>query len=96
MSRETWKARSLKTGLDRARIWVGDYGRWKRFLGHNEDFRKGPSFDARARATRDEKLLDRLLASYETKYPEEIADWRDKMRSGFRDGTRVLIRYKPV
>lgn len=95
-SRETWKARSLKKGLDRARIWVGDYGRWKQFFGHNDDFRKGPSFDARASTTRDEKLFDRMLTTYETKYPEEIADWRDKMRSGFRDGTRVLIRYTPV
>jgi len=95
-SKESWKTRSLKKGLDRARIWVGDYGRWKQFLGRNEDFRKGPSFDARARETRDEKLLDRLLATYETKYPEEIADWRDKMRTGFRNGTRVLIRYTPV
>ena len=95
-SKESWKARSLQNGLDRARIWVGDYGRWKQFLGRNEDFREGPSFDAQASVARDEKLLGRLLETYETKYPEEIADWRDKMRSGFRDGTRVLIRYTPV
>ena len=71
-------------------------GRWKQFFGSKEDFRGGPQFDAQARVTRDEKVLDRLLTSYETKYPEEIADWRVKMRSGFHDGTRVLIRYSPV
>ena len=32
-------------------------------------------------------------ARYETKYPDEIADWRDEMRNGFRDGSRILIRY---
>ena len=95
-SKESWKARSLTKGLDRARIWVGDYGRWKQFFGRNEDFRAGPSFEARATAVRDVELLDRLLASYEIKYPEEVADWRDKMRSGFHDGTRVLIRYTPI
>ena len=95
-AKETWKARSLAKGLDRARIWVGDYGRWKQFFGRNEDFRAGPSFEARATAVRDAELLDRLLASYEIKYPEEVADWRDKMRSGFHDGTRVLIRYTPI
>ena len=46
----TWKARSLGRGLDRARVWVGDYGRWKRALGRNEAFRAGPSFDAPAEA----------------------------------------------
>jgi len=38
-AKETWKARSLKKGLDRARIWVGDYGRWKQFFGHKRDRR---------------------------------------------------------
>jgi len=95
-SKKTWKARSLEKGLDRARIWVGDYGRWKAFFGHNDDFQQGLSFHARASTTLDEKLFERMLTTYETKYPEEIADWRDKMRSGFRDGTRILIRYTPV
>ena len=42
---------------------------------------------------KDRALLDRLLERYETKYPAEIADWRDKMRSGYADGSRTLIRY---
>jgi len=83
-SRDRWKARSIRRGGDRARIWVGDFGRWKGALGKNEDFRQGPSFDAR----------DRLLAQYEKKYPAEIGKWRDRMRDGFSDGSRVLIRYR--
>ncbi len=95
-SNASWKARSLGEGLDSARIWVGDYGRWKKLIGRNEAFRAGPTFDARASGVRDEALLDRLLEVYETKYPKEIDDWRDRMRSGFDDGTRVLIRYTPA
>lgn len=95
-SKKSWKARSLGLGLDRARIWVGDYGRWKRIIGRNEDFRAGPSFEARSSVSRDAKLLERLLTSFEVKYPDEIASWRDKMRSGFHDGTRLLIRYTPI
>jgi hypothetical protein len=92
----TWKARALERGLDRARIWVGDHGRWKRMLGsNNEAFREAPSFDAKAEVVVDDALLDRLLATYEEKYPEEIANWRDRMRSGYQDGSRVLIRYSP-
>ena len=93
---DRWKSRSLAKGLDRARIWVGDHGRWKQLLGRNEAFRKAPTFDARAQVVKDEALLERMLAVFEKKYPEEIDAWRDRMRSGFHDGSRTLIRYTPV
>jgi hypothetical protein len=93
---ERWKARALARGLDRARIWVGDHGAWKGMLGANEEFRKAPAFDARAALAKDPKLLDRLLGSYERKYPDEIGRWREKFRQGFADGSRVLIRYAPA
>ena len=54
---KTWKARSLAKGLDRARIWVGDYGVWKRAVGRNEKFREGPSFDARVERVKDDALI---------------------------------------
>jgi hypothetical protein len=92
----TWKGRALERELDGARIWVGDHGRWKRMVGRNEAFRQAPHFDARAVSVRDDALLDRLLALYEKKYPEEIGNWRDKMRAGYRDRSRLLIRYVPV
>jgi hypothetical protein len=93
---DRWKARSLRRGLDRARIWVGDFGRVKGLLGASEEFRQGPVFDARAEFVDDTAVLDRLLAQYETKYPNEIAKWRGPMRSGIADGSRVLIRYRPL
>ncbi len=93
---KTWKARSLSKGLQRARIWIGDYGRWKQTIGRNEAFRAGPFFDARATISKDAELLEKLLALYEIKYPDEIANWSDKMRAGFHDGSRVLIQYEPV
>jgi len=65
-------------------------------IGANEEFRKAPAFEARAAIAKDAQLLDRLLATFERKYPEEIGRWRDKMRKGFADGSRVLIRYTPA
>ncbi len=91
-----WKAQSLKRGLNRARLWVGDYGRWKGLLSNNETFRAGPSFVARAESVEDLAVLERLLAVYDKKYPAEIGKWRDSMRAGSRDGTRVVIRYTPI
>jgi hypothetical protein len=94
---ERWKARALDKGLDRARIWVGDYGPWKKLFARNEAFRQGPSFEARAEAVRDApELVERLLRIYDRKYPEEIGRWRERMRQGYADGSRVLIRYTPL
>jgi hypothetical protein len=93
---ERWKARALRRGLDRARIWVGDHGTWKRTLGTSDEFRKAPSFEARASVVKDVAILERMLATFERKYPKEIGAWRDKMRRGFTDGSRTLIRYTPA
>jgi hypothetical protein len=94
--RERWKARALARGLDRARLWVGDHGQWRRLVGSSEEFRRAPSFEARAALAQDPALLERLLAAFERKYPDEIGRWRDRMRQGFADGSRVLIRYTPA
>jgi hypothetical protein len=98
--RGTWKARALRDrGLDRARVWVGDHGRWKTGLtgsGRNEDFRQAPRFDAHARFETERAVLDRLLAQYETKYAGEFDRWREEMRTAFYSGHRVLIRYEPA
>ncbi len=92
----SWKARSVERGLERARVWVGNYGRWKEMLGHSEAFRDGPTFDARVRKRRDEALLNRLLAAYEKKYPNEFPNWRDRMRAENVSGERVLLQYEPA
>ena len=93
----TWKARALAAGRDRARIWVGDHGRVKQLIGKNEAFRSAPQFDARVESVKGgEALLDRLLAVYAKKYPNEIGEWRGKMRDGYKSGDRLLLRYTPV
>ncbi len=94
---DRWKAGALAQGLHRARIWVGDYGRWKSWLGRpDEAFKDAPHFDARAEKVEGPKHVERLLTAYEAKYPDEIANWRNIMRSGNADGSRMMIRYTPV
>jgi hypothetical protein len=98
--RGTWKTRALRDRkLERARVWVGDHGRWKTGItgsGRNEAFRQAPHFDARASFESDRGLLDRLLAQYEDKYAGEFGRWREDMRTGVYSGARVLIRYEPA
>ncbi len=94
-ARSTWKGRALARGLDRARIWVGSHGRVKGWFSDNEDFRRAPNFDAQARIDPDPALLERLMAVYAKKYPDEFADWEPDMRSGFASHERVILRYTP-
>lgn len=93
---DRWKAQSVAQGLNQARIWVGDYGRWRNWYGGTNDaFKNAPSFVAKGEIVKDDALFERMLATYEKKYPEEVADWRDKMRRGNVDGSRTLLRYTP-
>ena len=94
---DRWKAKALSRGLDRARVWVGDHGLWKNWLGsRNDAFREAPHFDAQVEMIKDAAMIERLLAAYELKYPNEIDSWRDRMRNEFADGSRVLLRYRPI
>jgi hypothetical protein len=96
VAKDRWKATALARDLAGARIWVGDHGRWKKMLGgRNEDFRAAPNFIARAEKIDDPNMIEALLAAYAKKYPHEIDTWRDKMRSGNADGSRIMIRYRP-
>lgn len=93
----TWKARAVAGGLKSARVWVGDHGRWKSRIGaNNESFRGAPHFDAVVERVTEGDWNERLLATYETKYPGSIDRWRDKMRDGYTSGHRVLLRYTPA
>ncbi|HEY8153993.1 MAG TPA: hypothetical protein VII72_07690 [Myxococcota bacterium] len=93
---KSWKSRSLIVRrLNRARIWVGDYGRVKKMMGTNEAFRAGPSFEARTEVVRSAQMIERLLSIYDKKYPAEIKNWRGPMRAGLADGSRLMLRYVP-
>jgi hypothetical protein len=97
--RGTWKVKALERGMQRARIWVGDFGRWKTgVLGteRNEAFRSAPSFVAHARFETDRAVLDRLIAADADKYGKDFDRWREDMRTGFFSGQRKLIRYEPI
>ena len=92
----TWKARAVGKGLTRARVWVGDHGRWKGLISNNEAFRAAPHFEATVERVTDAAANERLLSIFDTKYKGSFDSWRDKMRDGFASGDRVLLRYTPA
>jgi hypothetical protein len=89
---DRWKALAVRRGLDRARIWVGDFGQWKKSDGR---FKTGPSFLAKARFDAEESAIETALAAFGAKYPDEWDKWEPRFRKGLADGSRVLIRYRP-
>lgn len=90
-----WRARAVKQGLDRARIWVGDFGPWKKSFG---EFKNAPTFLAAADfvTSDDRELQNRVLKLYGKKYPDGWDSWGPKFRKGLGDGTRVMLRYRPA
>jgi hypothetical protein len=92
-ARTTWKARALASGRERGRIWVGDFGRGRSV---QDRFREGPTFQAHAREEPDRAALDRMVAAFGKKYPDEWGKWESRFKKGFEDRSRVLIRYEPT
>ena len=86
------KALAVRRGLDRARIWVGDFGQWKKSDGR---FKTGPTFLVKARFDADTSVAERALGAFGVKYPDEWEKWEPRFRKGLADGSRVLIRYRP-
>ncbi|MBW2280726.1 MAG: twin-arginine translocation signal domain-containing protein [Deltaproteobacteria bacterium] len=91
--KDAWKKRALDGGLDRARIWVGDYGPVKKA---GDAFRKAPSFLAQASFDTDPAAFERLMTAYAERYSDGWQKWEPRFRKGYADGSRVVIRYAPV
>jgi len=92
---ELWRSQAVKRGFDRARIWVGDHGVWKR---SNGAFRNAPSFLARAEhISGDAEAVGRTLKAMSAKYADEgWSTYGPLFKKGLADGSRVLLRYRPI
>ncbi len=90
---ERWRASCIRSGLDRARLWVGDHGVWTQSKGA---FRSSPSYDARASIDTDRAAHARALESFGKKYADSWDKWGPRFAKGLASGDRVLIRYTPA
>lgn len=88
---ERWRAACITKGLDQARLWVGDFGLWKKSDGA---FRGAPSYVATASLDADTAAHARALTAFGKKYPDEWEKWGPRFKKGLASGERVLIRYE--
>ena len=79
--RTTFRARRIKAGRTQAKIWVGKAD--------------GPAFMATGAIVNDAAAQQAMLEAYAKKYPDGWSKFEEKFRAGFKDGSRVLIKYTP-
>ncbi len=90
---ERWRAAAIARGLGTARLWVGDYGVWKKAEGR---YREAPSCVAQARLDPDPVVHARALQAFGSKYAASgWAKWEQRFKDGLASGERVMIRYTP-
>ena len=92
---DLWRFRAVKQGLDRARIWVGDFGVWKK---SQDKFKTAPTFLAQAEhISSNAGLAKQTLEAMGVKYATTGWDtYGPRFNKGLRNGDRVLLRYRPV
>ncbi len=77
----TWRARRIKAGRTTAKIWVGKPD--------------GPSFMATGAIVNEPAVYPVMFETYAKKYAGDWSKFEDKFRTGFKDGSRVLIKFVP-
>jgi hypothetical protein len=81
-SPKSWRAKRIGWKRPQAKIWVGKPD--------------GPSFTATGTFVKDEAAQKLLLETFAKKYPDGWGRWEKSFREGFKDGSRVLIKYSPL
>lgn len=81
-SPKSWRAKRIGWKRPQAKIWVGKPD--------------GPSFTATGAFVNDPAAQERLLKTFAEKYPDGWGRWEKSFRDGFKDGSRVLIKYTPT
>ena len=77
----SWRAKRIRAGRAAATIAVGT--------------REGPTFNATGAIVKDEKMYATMFRTFAKKYPSGWLKHEEGFRTGFADGSRVLIRYDP-
>ncbi len=88
-----WRTQAIVRGLQRSRIWVGDVGNWKR---SNGSYKSLPMMEATGSIIHDKAQHARALEYFGDKYPLSWIIYKSRFTKGLEDGSRSLLRYRPV
>jgi len=90
---DAWRAQAVKQGLSKTQVWVGDVGQWR---GSSGAYKKLPALTAVASQISEPSEYARLLPKFGAKYTREWGTYGPRFKNGLADGSRVLLRYRPV
>lgn len=77
----SWRVRRIQAGRPQAKIAVGKVD--------------GPSFTATGSLVTDPAIEALLMKTYAEKYPDGWSTHADNFRQGFKDRSRVVVKYTP-
>lgn len=89
----SWRARAPRQGLTSARVWVGDLGTWRSTGGR---YRNLPQVETDVAIIDDKAEQVRVLELFGRKYTAEWGTWGPRFKTGLDDGSRTMLRYRPV
>ena len=90
---DAWRANAIRQKLDKAKIWIGEFGMWK---SSNDAYRAAPSLDINGAIEADTRVHARILDAFGKKYAKEWGVWGPRFRDGLDEGSRVMLRYQPA
>lgn len=88
---DAWRAEALRRGLQRASIWIGEFGPWKKSKDH---YRSAPHLIIEGLLEAESSVQQEVLGAYAKKYADEWSSWGPRFNKGLADGSRVMLRYK--
>lgn len=91
--RHSWRAEAILKGLVYTKMWVGDLGVWTRTKGRYKEL---PVVEAEGRMEADASVQERVLQAYKEKYSTSWLFWGRRFRNGLKEGSRVMLRYRPI
>ncbi|MGB1538936.1 MAG: hypothetical protein ACPHAN_14630 [Pseudomonadales bacterium] len=90
---DSWRARAITLGRTLTQIWVGDVGVWKQ--GSSKHLAL-PGFEAEGTPITEQSMINHALEAFGDKYPLQWLLWKGRFKKGLKDGSRVMLGYKPL
>ena len=91
----SWRVKRIKAGRPDAKIWIGKPNGSSNYNASESDLKGLSSFEAKGSIVDDPKVQEAMLEAYAKKYPGGWSKHEASFRNGFKDGSRVLVKYVP-
>jgi hypothetical protein len=91
----SWRVKRIKAGRPAAKIWIGKPNGPSMFQASEADLKGLSSFEAMGSVVDDTKIHEAMFEAFAEKYPDGWPTHEKGFRTGFKDGSRMLVKYVP-